>query len=149
MDGSPDSGLFVRPGVVLAESELKWTPLRAGGPGGQNVNKVSSGVLLRFDVDGSAALTAPQKERVRQRLASRINSAGELLIRAVEHREHGRNLSAARERLAALLAEALHVLPPRRPTKPTRGSQRRRRADKRRQSERKAQRGGGQGGSDE
>jgi ribosome-associated protein len=139
----PEDGLFVRPGLTIPEAELSHTALRAGGPGGQNVNKVSSGILLRFDLEGSATLTTSQKERVRSKLGARLTKTGELLVKAVEHREQGRNLAAARERLAALLAEALHVLPPRRATRPTRGSVRRRITDKRQRSERKRERGGG------
>ncbi len=139
----PEDGLFVRPGLTIPEAELSHTALRAGGPGGQNVNKVSSGILLRFDLEGSATLTTSQKERVRSKLSARLTKTGELLVKAVEHREQGRNLAAARERLAALLAEALHVLPPRRATRPTRGSVRRRITDKRQRSERKRERGGG------
>ncbi len=139
----PQEGLFVRPGLTIPEAELSHTALRAGGPGGQNVNKVSSGILLRFDLQGSASLSPAQKERVRSKLGARLTKSGELLVKAVEHREQGRNLAAARERLAALLAEALHVLPPRRATRPTRGSVRRRITDKRQRSERKRERGGG------
>jgi len=139
----PEDGLFVRPGLTIPEAELSHTALRAGGPGGQNVNKVSSGILLRFDLEGSATLTTSQKERVRSKLGARLTKTGELLVKAVEHSEQGRNLAAARERLAALLAEALHVLPPRRATRPTRGSVRRRITDKRQRSERKRERGGG------
>lgn len=140
MSATGGGGLHVRPGLTIPESELRVEPLRAGGPGGQNVNKVSSGVLLRFDLAGSGVLSAEHKALARSRLASRINKKGELLLRAVEHREHARNLDAVRERLARLLAEALHRPPPRRPTRPTRSSQRRRLATKRRQGERKAER---------
>lgn len=139
-EGTGDGDLFVRPGVVIPAAEIGFSALRAGGPGGQNVNKVSSGVLLRFDVPGSAALSPAQKERVLARLASRLTKAGELLIKGVEHREQGRNLAAARERLATILAEALYLAPQRRATRPTRGSQRRRLSDKARHGERKADR---------
>ncbi|MCC7011285.1 MAG: aminoacyl-tRNA hydrolase [Planctomycetes bacterium] len=138
---SASNGLYVCPGVILPESEIHTSALRAGGPGGQNVNKVSSGVMLRFGLRSSTALSPAQRARACERLASRLTKDGELVLRAVEHREHGRNLEAARERLARLLAEALRVLPPRRATKPTRGSQRRRLADKRHAAERKASRG--------
>ncbi len=141
-DAQDPAGLAVRPGLTIPEHELVATALRAGGPGGQNVNKVSSGVLLRFDVGASSVLSPQQKERIASRLASRLTKHGELLVKAVEHREHGRNLAAARERLAALLADALHVLPPRRATRPTRGSVRRRLGAKRQNSERKRERGG-------
>jgi len=134
-------------GVWLKLSECRTAPLRSGGPGGQNVNKVSNGVELRWSVGESAALGPGQKARVRQRLASRINASDELVLRAVEFRERPRNLAAVVERLRSLLSEALHVDPPRRATRPTRGSERRRRAAKSHRSEVKRQRRSG--GSDE
>jgi ribosome-associated protein len=133
-------GLPIAPGVVLPEDELVFRTLRAGGPGGQNVNKVSSGVLLRFDLGASRALDEEQKAWLAQRLASRLTRSGEVLIRAVEHREQARNREAARERLREMLAAALARPRPRRPTRPTRASARRRVATKRRSAERKAAR---------
>ena len=141
MSRSGDGDLAIAPGIVIRERELIADAMRAGGPGGQNVNKVSSGVLLRFDLLRSEAFDAAQREWLAQRLASRLTKAGEILIRAVEHREQGRNLDAARERLRALLAAALHRPKPRRATRPTRGSQRRRLSAKRLDSQRKAERG--------
>mgnify|MGYP001564497364 CR=1 FL=1 len=138
MSAGDADGLEVQAGVRIPESELRTEALRSGGPGGQNVNKVSSGVLLRFDIVGSTALRPDQKQLLLQRLASRVTKNGELLLKCVEHREHARNLDAARERLARILVEALHRPTPRRATKPTRGSQRRRLKAKRRQGERKA-----------
>jgi ribosome-associated protein len=135
-----DEGLPIVPGVVVPASELTITTLRAGGPGGQNVNKVSSGILLRFDLAASRAFDEEQKRWLSQRLASRLTKAGEVLIRAVEHREQERNRRAALERLSELLAAALARPLPRHRTRPTRGSQRRRLASKRRTGERKAAR---------
>ncbi len=137
--------LEIRPGLAIAHGELRLGALRAGGPGGQNINKVSNGVELRWDLDGSAALTPEQKALVRERLGRRVNAAGELILRAVEHRERPRNVSAALERLRALLAEALHRDKPRRATRPTRGSQRRRRDAKARRGALKRDRSGGAG----
>jgi ribosome-associated protein len=135
-----ERGLWVAPGVVIPEEELVVRTLRAGGPGGQNVNKVSSGVLLRFDLGASRALDEEQRRWLAQRLASRLTRSGEILIRAVEHREQERNRRAALERLRELLAQALARPRPRLRTRPTRASQRRRLASKRAAGERKASR---------
>lgn len=126
--------------VRIRRSELVLAPLRSGGPGGQNVNKVSNGVELRWDLAGSAALSPDQKALVRQRLGRRVTAAGELLLRAVEFRERPRNVEAALRRLRELLVEALHQDPKRHSTRPTRGSKRRRLEDKARQSKLKISR---------
>jgi ribosome-associated protein len=136
----PSDGLAIRPGLVVPWAEIRTEPLRGGGPGGQNVNKVSSGVLLRFDVAGSAALSALDKQRIGERLSSRLTNDGVLILKALEHREHARNLDAAFERLAKLLAAALERPATRHRTRPTRSSQRRRLDAKRRSGERKATR---------
>jgi ribosome-associated protein len=137
---NPSDGLVIRPGLVLPWSELRVEPLRGGGPGGQNVNKVSSGVLLRFDVRASPSLSATDKARIVERLSSRLTKEGVLLLKALEHREHARNLDAAFERLAGILSAALERPPARHRTRPTRSSQRRRLDAKRRSGERKASR---------
>lgn len=111
----------------------------ASGPGGQGVNTADSRVQLSLDLGGTTALTELQRDRALDRLAPRL--AGTVLtVTASEHRSQRRNRVAARERLAALLREALAPPTVRRPTRPTRGSQRRRIEAKRRRSEVKRQR---------
>ena len=107
--------------IVVRDEELEERFVRASGPGGQNVNKVSTAVELRFNV---AASSLP--ERVKQRLAalagSRINADGVLLIDSREHRTQVQNREAARVRLTELLQEAARRPKRRRPTKPTKSS---------------------------
>ena len=128
-------------GVTIPASELVERFSRSPGPGGQSVNTADSRVELVFDVVRSTALTEPRRERARARLGAQLVD-GTLVVTASEHRSQHRNRVAARERLAALLREALAPPPPpRRPTKPTRGSQRRRLEAKRQRCETKALRG--------
>lgn len=118
--------LPVRPGLVLPERELRWRFSRSSGPGGQGVNTADSRVELSFDVAGSPSLPDGLRERALRRLRSRLTD-GVLTVVASEHRSQLRNREAARERLAAVLRAAMASDPPsRRPTKPTRASQRRR-----------------------
>jgi ribosome-associated protein len=119
-------GLRVTSGVTIPESELSWRFSRSSGPGGQGVNTADSRVELSWDVTGSAALSAHQRERLLERLRGRLVD-GVLTIAASEHRAQLRNRDAARERLAAIVADALRPpAPSRRPTKPTRGAKERR-----------------------
>jgi ribosome-associated protein len=133
--------LVINSRVSVPLSEVRLGALRAGGPGGQNVNKVSNGVELRWDLAASCALTAEQKQRARERLGRRVNGAGELVLRAVEFRERPRNVAAVLERMRTLVARAIHQDAARRPTRPTRGAQRRRREAKAHRSAVKRQRG--------
>ena len=104
-------------GLALDESELRFTFARSGGPGGQNVNKVSSRVTVWFDVKRSPKLSEDQKQRVLDRLAGRINRNGVLHVACREHRSQSANREAVVERLASLLAWALSENPPRRLTR--------------------------------
>jgi len=127
--------------ISLDERELEERFVRASGPGGQNVNKVSTAVELRFDVVGSPSL--PEGVRVRlDRLAGRrLSDEGILVIRADRFRTQERNREDARERLAELIRQATIVPKRRVPTKPSRASKARRRDDKKKRGHVKRLRG--------
>ena len=126
--------------LVLPANELSVTAARSGGPGGQNVNKVATKVILRFDVTTSRVLGERRKSLLFARLASRLTSRGELVIHASTYRDRARNLEDARERLATTLREALRSEKKRVATRPTRASKRRRLDSKRRRGELKRER---------
>ena len=112
--------------LAIFEHELQEAFVTAGGPGGQHVNKVATAVQLRFDLGGSS-LPERVKARARELAGSRLNRAGEIVLVASAHSSQARNREAARARLVALLKEAAAPPPPkRRPTKPTKGSVKRR-----------------------
>jgi ribosome-associated protein len=121
--------------LAIPEAEVRFATSRSSGPGGQNVNKVESRVTLLFDLAGSPSLDATQKERLRERLASRIAKDGVLRVVAQKHRTQGANREEAVARFAALLRAALAEEAPRKPTRPTTAARRRRAADKRRRAE--------------
>jgi ribosome-associated protein len=125
-------------GLVVPDGELVERFSRSPGPGGQSVNTTDSRVELVYDVSGSPSLSEAQRRRVVRKLDGRLVD-GALVVVASEHRSQHRNRVAARERMAELLREALAPPPPaRRPTRPTRASQRRRIEAKRRRGETKA-----------
>jgi ribosome-associated protein len=126
--------LQVRAGLVIPAAELTERFMPSGGPGGQHANRASTRVELRFDVTSSAVLS----DRQRQRLLDRLGE--EVRVVVDEERSQSRNRDIARKRLAGRIANALVVEPPRRATKPTRGSKRRRLDAKKRRSELKQQR---------
>jgi ribosome-associated protein len=126
---------------VLPARELHWRFSRSSGPGGQGVNTADSRVELSFDLAGSPSVPEHLRERAVRRLAGRLVD-GVLTIVASEHRSQRRNRDAARERLASTLRTAMAAdPPPRRPTRPTAGSVRRRREAKARRGETKRLRG--------
>jgi ribosome-associated protein len=109
----------------VPDGEVVWTAIRAQGAGGQNVNKVSSAIHLRFDIAASS-LPDTVKARLMASGDQRITPAGIVIIKAQRHRTQERNLADAMERLQELVDAAAHVPRVRKPTRPTKGSQRRR-----------------------
>lgn len=128
-------------GLVIGNAELTERFSRSSGPGGQSVNTADSRVEVQFDVARSPALSPAQRRRALTALGPRLLD-GRLTVVASEHRTQHANRLAARDRLAKLLATALAPPPaPRRPTKPTRGSQQRRLNAKKARSQTKSRRG--------
>ena len=120
--------------LVLPLAELSWRFSRSGGPGGQHANTSDTRAEVRFDIAGSPSLGPRQRARLQERFGD------EVWVVASDERSQARNRDLALERLADRLAEALRVSTPRRATKPSRASDRRRLEAKRRQSNRKADR---------
>ncbi len=119
--------------IPLAELDVRTGP--SGGPGGQHANRAHTRVEVRFDVEASPSLGPRQRARVLERLGPVVR------VVADDERSQARNRALALERLAARLASALHVDPPRRPTRPSKGAVQRRLDEKKRQAARKRDRG--------
>jgi ribosome-associated protein len=120
--------------IHLDEAELEERFVRASGPGGQNVNKLSSAVQLRFDARHSPSLPADVRIRLERLAGRRLTREGVIVIMAQQYRTQERNRQDALDRLVELIREASVAPIPRRPTKPTRGSRERRLAGKKNRS---------------
>ena len=127
--------------LVIPEAELRWTAVRASGPGGQNVNKVASKIDLRFDFEESDALTDELKARIRARAVARLDGEGRLQITSQLTRNQPDNLEDARGKLAEILRGALITPKKRRKTKPSRAKKAARVANKRVHAQKKQSRG--------
>jgi ribosome-associated protein len=132
--------LPVTPELSIPRSEIQYRATRAGGPGGQHVNTSSTRIELLWDLNGSQAVTDEQRDRLRLKLAPRLDSEGMVRIVASDRRSQGQNKQSADERLAALVRHALHVPKKRRATKPTRAAKEKRLVEKKKNSNKKRER---------
>jgi ribosome-associated protein len=133
--------LRITPSLSINPAEIEEVFVRASGPGGQNVNKVSTAVQLRFDVGHSSSLPEAVRLRLRLLAGKRLTGDGVLIITADRYRSQARNRDDARKRLVDLIRQAAAPPKPRRATKPTLASKLRRQDAKRRRSAVKSLRG--------
>jgi ribosome-associated protein len=129
--------ILVNEHVQIPASALAVTAVRASGPGGQNVNKVSSKIDVRVDLAAIVGLDAEARARLLIQTANRLDAAGLLHVTSQKTRDQGRNLADACEKIKAMVVKAMVAPIKRKPTKPSRGAVRRRLADKKQTSERK------------
>lgn len=133
--------LTVKPRVKIPMTDIDLSAIRAQGPGGQNVNKVSSAIHLRFDVRGASTLLGGHKDRILAYSDKRISKDGVIVIKAQNHRTQERNKAEALDRLSALLRDALYVEPKRRVTRASYSSVQRNKKKNENRKEVKALRG--------
>lgn len=132
--------IHVTDSISLHENEIQLDFIRASGPGGQNINKVSSAVQLRFDIAKSSALSDDIRKRLRQISGRRMTADGKLIIEARRYRSQDRNREDAISRLVALIRKAAETPRQRRPTKPSAAAKQKRLTAKRHRGETKRRR---------
>jgi ribosome-associated protein len=132
--------LEIDPFIRIPDEELHWSFARSGGPGGQNVNKVASKAVLRWDLSRSVAVPEEVKVRLRTQQRGRITTAGELVVSSQRHRDQERNREDCLDKFRQMLEAAATPPKRRKPTRATRGSQEARLAAKRRRSAAKLRR---------
>lgn len=137
---APDDDIRVTRSIRIPRSELNFQFSRSGGPGGQNVNKLNTRVQMRWNVETTEALRDDVRERLKSRARRRINADGELIITSQRYRDQSRNIDDCIEKLRALVHESAQKPTPRKPTRPTAGSERRRIEAKKQRSQRKKSR---------
>jgi ribosome-associated protein len=133
--------LIITPDIVIPDEELEWKFIRSGGPGGQNVNKVSSAAQLRFLLPLNSSLPVAVRNRLRRLAGQKLIDDGSILFKAMSERSQDQNRRAALARLEDLIRAALVEPKIRKKTRPTKGSQERRIETKKRRGAAKQQRG--------
>ena len=133
--------LIITPDIVIPDEELEWKFIRSGGPGGQNVNKVSSAAQLRFLLPQNSSLPVSVRNRLRRLAGQKLIDDGTILFKAMSERSQDQNRRAALSRLEELIRAALVEPKIRKKTRPTKGSQERRIETKKRRGAAKQQRG--------
>jgi ribosome-associated protein len=123
--------IVVTPRLTIPAGELEMSFARSGGPGGQNVNKVSSKVDLRWSPETSSALTLDDRARLLEKLKNRLTTDGYLIVTSSATRDQMKNRDDALDKLALIVRTALHRDKPRKPTKPSKGAKKRRLESKR------------------
>jgi ribosome-associated protein len=134
--------LIITPEIVIPDEELEWKFIRSSGPGGQNVNKVSSAAQLRFLLPQNASLPVSVRNRLRRLAGQKLIDDGTILFKSMSERSQEGNRRAALERLETLIRAALVEPKIRKKTRPTKGSKERRIDSKKRRGATKLQRGG-------
>jgi ribosome-associated protein len=124
--------------LEIPERELAWSFARSGGPGGQNVNKVASKAVLRWDLSANTSLPADLKERLQARQRRRLTNEGWLVVTSERFRDQLRNIEDCRAKVREMVLEVLHPPKRRKATLPSRGAKERRLTAKKRQGQRKA-----------